>query len=104
MSITEAVAQFERNERDVEIALAERWRRTLEQRALRIFDETAPLDDFDTIDPRRVVEARRFLVLAFKGFGKMGRGLFNDLGLPATQPKGGRSNEARAKGKEDARA
>ena len=95
--ITEAVAQFERNERDVEIALAERWRRTLEQRALRIFDETAPLDDFDAIDPRRVVEARRFLVLAFKGFGKIGRGLFNDLGLPPTEPKGGRSNEARSK-------
>jgi len=102
--IAEAVAQFERNERDVETVLAERWRRTLEQRALRIFDETAPLDDFDAIDPRRVVEARRFLVLAFKGFGKMGRGLFNDLGLPPTEPKGGRSNEARSKGKEDARS
>jgi hypothetical protein len=51
-----------------------------------------------------VVEARRSLVLAFKGFGKMGRRLFNELGLPAAQPKAGRSNEAKAKRKEDARA
>ncbi len=28
-AITEAIGQFERKERDVEIALAERWRRTL---------------------------------------------------------------------------
>jgi CRISPR system Cascade subunit CasA len=102
--VSEAVTQFERSERDVEIALAEEWRGTLEQRALRIFDETAPLDDFGAIDPRQVVEARRFLVLAFKGFGKMGRGLFNELGLPAAQPKAGRSNEAKAKRKEDTRA
>jgi hypothetical protein len=101
--ITEAIAQFERSERDVEIALAEEWRGTLEQRALRIFDETAPLDDFGAIDPRQVVEARRSLVLAFKGFGKMGRGLFNELGLPAAQPKAGRSNKAKAIRKEDAR-
>ena len=102
--ITEAVAQFERSERDIEIALAEEWRGTLEQRALRIFDETAPLDDFGATDPRQLVEARRSLVLAFKGFGKMGRGLFNELGLPAAQPKADRSNEAKAKRKGDARA
>ena len=103
--LTEAIVQLETADTgDVQTALAEEWRGTLEQRALRIFDETAPLDDFGAIDPRQVVEARRSLVLAFKGFGKMGRGLFNELGLPAAQPKAGRSNEAKAKRKEDARA
>jgi CRISPR system Cascade subunit CasA len=103
--LTDAIEQLENDKTgDAQIALAERWRGTLEQRALRIFDETAPLDDFGATDPRQLVEARRSLVLAFKGFGKMGRGLFNELGLPAAQPKADRSNEAKAKRKEDTRA
>jgi CRISPR system Cascade subunit CasA len=100
--LTEAIVRLETADTgDVQTALAEEWRGTLEQRALRIFDETAPLDDFGAIDPRQVVEARRSLVLAFKGFGKMGRGLFDKLGLPAAQPKAGRSNEAKARRKEE---
>ena len=103
--LTEAIVRLETADTgDVQTALAEEWRGTLEQRALRIFDETAPLDDFGATDPRQLVEARRSLVLAFKGLGKMGRGLFNQLGLSAAQPKAGRSNEAKAKRKEDARA
>lgn len=83
---------------ETQTALVERWRRTLEQHARRIFDETAPLDDFGAIDPKQVVDARRFLYLAFKGFGKMGRDLFTTLGLPPPQPKASR------KRKEDAPA
>jgi CRISPR-associated protein Cse1 (CRISPR_cse1) len=103
--LANAIEQLENDKGgDAQTALAERWRRTLEQRAQRIFDETAPLDDFGSIEPKHVIEARRFLVLAFKGLGKMGQRLFKELGLPAAQPKPGRSNEAKAKRKEDARA
>jgi hypothetical protein len=103
--LVEAIVRLETADTgDAQIALAEEWRRTLEQRALRIFDETTPFDDFGATDPRQLVEARRSLVLAFKGFGKMGRRLFNELGLPAAQPKADRSNEAKATRKKDARA
>ncbi len=97
--LNDAVAQLEiADDGEAQTALAERWRLTLERRALAIFDDTAPLDDFGAIDPKQMVEARRFITLAFKGFGKMGRDLFNALGLPPAQPKTSR------KWKEDAPA
>ena len=103
--LTEAIEQFEHDKTgNAQTALAQEWRGTLEQRALHIFDETAPLDDFGAIDPSQVVEARRSLVLAFKGFGKLGRGLFNELGLPAAQSMAGRSDEPKANRREGTRA
>lgn len=97
--LKDAIARFETDQATetsaAQTALAERWRATLERQALRIFDDAAPLDDFGAIDPKQVVDARRFLVGAFKGFGKMGRDLFKELGLPPAQQKAKRTGDAR---------
>jgi len=92
--LTDAIVQLKIvDEGETQTALSERWRGTLEQHVLRIFDETAPLDDFGAIDPKQVVDSRRFLALTFKGFCKMGRDLFNTLGLPSPQPKASRKRK-----------
>ena len=84
--LNDAITQLEAGG-DAQTALAGRWCQTLEQAALHIFDETVPLDALGVIDPKRVVEARRLLVLTFKGFGKFGQGLFKELGLPSAKRK-----------------
>jgi CRISPR system Cascade subunit CasA len=78
-------------------ATAERWRLTLRDRALGVFDETAPLDPLapnaaGTIrdgqwKPPPVVEARRNLSFGLNGYGKAGLTLFTLLSLELPEKK-----------------
>lgn len=66
---------------DKQEKLAREWRNSLEHAALRIFDETASINDFGELEPERIVEARKILVFSLKGFGKSGSQFFRLLGL-----------------------
>ena len=51
--------------------LKQSWRRMLGRSALTIFDDMAPIDEFDEIDPERVVGARKLLSLGVEGIRKV---------------------------------
>ena len=66
------------------------WRQRLHHHALRIFDDTAPLDTTDMDRIESLVLARKSLSLMFEGYGGAGRKLFKALGLP--EPKQAKAN------------
>jgi CRISPR system Cascade subunit CasA len=78
-------------------ALKELWRGKLASTALRIFDDVAPLDDLDKINPKPVIAARKMLVVSLKGYGKLGRDLFKELALPAPEKKTGANSKNKKK-------
>ena len=73
----------------------ERWHGRLRHLVLDLFDAAAPLGADGATLPRsdegirRLLRARRFLGLALSGYGKDGAALFEALGLPPVQPRGG---------------
>lgn len=66
------------------------WLVDLRAQALRQFDALAVpgIDQRETDQIRRIVEARKFLSLALAGHGKQGRAIFEPLGLELPQKKG----------------
>lgn len=86
-------------EGDEQEKLARTWRGRLEHAALAIFDDTAPVNSFDELEPEDVVEGRKFLVLSSKGYGKFGADFFKALGLepPELKKKPGRASKEKSK-------
>jgi CRISPR system Cascade subunit CasA len=74
--------------------LAEQWRSILQHHALKIFDDTAPIESFDQIPPEDVVEARKRLFFALSG-----KKLYDALGLPPPEPKKKSTKQDKRSGK-----
>lgn len=75
------------------------WLSAMRCVALRIFDETAPLErlgDLDAATIKRVVTAAKSLRLALYGRGKFGADLFQKLGLPPPQRASANSSQTGA--------
>jgi hypothetical protein len=73
--------------------------RLFERAAFAIFDDTAPIDSFDELDPEDIVEGRKLLVLSLKGYGQRGVDLFKALGIDLPEPKGKTRRTSKAKTK-----
>jgi len=88
-------------EGDAQDKLAQSWRGCLERAAHRIFNDTAPIESLHELDPQDVVEGRNFLVLALKGYGKIGSDFFRELGNlqpPETRKKRISTSKEKSKG------
>jgi CRISPR system Cascade subunit CasA len=72
---------------DVKVASGEIWRRTLRCHALRIFDDTVPIEDAAADDIKHIVDGRRNLGLMLDGHSPAGRKLLSELQLPAPANK-----------------
>jgi len=83
----------------VQQELVEAWRQRLERATLAIFDDTAPIDSFDELEPKNIVEGRKLLVFSLKGYGKIGADFFKALTLDPPEQK--KKSSAKAKSKED---
>jgi CRISPR system Cascade subunit CasA len=85
-------------EGDEQEKLARTWRGCLEHAALGIFDDTAPIESFDELEPEDVVEGRKFLVLSSKGYGKLGADFFKALRLepPESKKKSGGTSKGKS--------
>ncbi len=81
--------------------LAQMWRQLLERATLTIFDDTAPIDSFDTLKPQNVVEGRKQLVFSLKGYGKLGAEFFKALTLDVPEQKKKSGAASKGKSKED---
>jgi CRISPR system Cascade subunit CasA len=58
------------------------WRAVLQQAALALFDQAAPLDPtVVSFDPKRIVDAKRNLFFVLQGYGPTGKQLFEILQL-----------------------
>lgn len=66
------------------------WLADLRAQALRQFDALAVpgIDQRETDQIKRITEARKFLGLAFAGYGKQGKAIFDALELPVPEKKG----------------
>ena len=67
------------------------WLPVIRDVAMRIFDETAPIDSPEDPDIKNIVEARRLLHRTLRGDGPTGKKLFTALGMTppdAKKPKG----------------
>ena len=66
------------------------WLADLRAQALTQFDTLAlpGIDQRETDQIKRIVEARKFLGLAFAGYGKQGKAIFDALALPLPERKG----------------
>lgn len=66
------------------------WLADLRAQALRQFDALAVpgIDQCETDRIKRIVDARKFLGLAFAGYGKQGKAIFDALELPVPDRKG----------------
>jgi CRISPR system Cascade subunit CasA len=84
---------------DEQVKVAQAWRGCLERAAFAIFDDTAPIDSFDELDPEDIVEGRKLLVLSLKGYGQRGVDLFKALGIDLPEPKGKTRRTSKAKTK-----
>jgi CRISPR system Cascade subunit CasA len=84
---------------DEQDKLAQAWRRYLERAAFAIFDDTVSIDSFDELEPKDIVEGRKFLALSLKGYGKLGADFFKALGIdpPETRKKPGGTSKAPSK-------
>lgn len=65
----------------------ETWIALLRRSAITVFDETAPITPDQPDDASRIARARKFLLLAFAGFGPDGRALFDAVGVPPPEQK-----------------
>ncbi len=66
---------------------ARSWLAVLERAALDLFDAFVPPTEIGALDVRRVVEARRTLRGALRGYGAGGKRLFEALQLPRPEAK-----------------
>ena len=65
--------------------MREKWVQAMAEVALHLFDEYAPAEGLESRNMRRHVEARFRLSLTLRGYGKVGRNLFErDLGIQRT--------------------
>lgn len=65
----------------------EGWRQTLRRHALRIFDDTVPIEDAAADDIAHVVQGRRDLGLLLDGYSAKSKKLFAELHLPIPEKK-----------------
>ena len=67
--------------------------------ALRLFDLAAPLPllGIRESEMKRLIQARQGLVLALKGYGKVGKALFDALGLPLPEPAKAKASKSSKK-------
>jgi len=63
------------------------WRDVLARAALDLFDEFLPPTEIGALDVPTVVQARRSLHVALRGYGAGGKRLFDALGLPQPEAK-----------------
>jgi len=85
---------------DEQEKLARAWRDSLERAALSIFDDTAPVDSLDELEPENVVEGRKLLVFSLKGYDKLGANFFKALGnldAPEMKKKSGGPSKVKSK-------
>ena len=73
--------------REVRERCARSWLAVLERSALDLFDAFVPPTDIGALDVRRVVEARRTLHGALRGYGAGGKRLFEAIQLPRPETK-----------------
>jgi CRISPR system Cascade subunit CasA len=71
------------------------WAHELRNVALDLFDSRVPLDAFESLDPRTIVDARRSLVLSLLGFGKSGAQFFRAIGLRPPETASNRRRKAK---------
>nr|RDS94867.1 type I-E CRISPR-associated protein Cse1/CasA [Cereibacter sphaeroides f. sp. denitrificans] len=66
------------------------WLKDLKRQALRQFNTLAlpAIEQRETDRIQKIVEAGKFLDLAFAGYGKQGKAIFDALGLPLPEKKG----------------
>lgn len=67
--------------------LKEKWLDAIKRRALAIFDDTAPIDAAESDKITDLIEGRKFLALAFRGYGAYGNAIYAALGLPIPDKK-----------------
>ncbi|MCK9554011.1 type I-E CRISPR-associated protein Cse1/CasA, partial [Aquamicrobium sp.] len=69
------------------------WLADLRAQALRQFDALAVpgIDQRETDQIKRITDARKFLGLAFAGYGKQGKAIFDALELPVPEKKKGKA-------------
>jgi CRISPR system Cascade subunit CasA len=74
---------------DIKAALGDAWRVHMTKHALRIFDDTVPIESAESKRMVDVINARKMLLLALTGYGKLGDKLFKSLALqpPEKKPK-----------------
>lgn len=70
---------------DPSLEARERWTRTMETAALRLFGEHAPADGLEGRDMHRYVKAYFHLRQALRGYGKYGKSLFRDLRIATSE-------------------
>ena len=65
------------------------WLQALKAHALAIFDDAAPVEAADSAKIKNLIDARKFLSLAFNGYGANGTVIFTALGQaqPAKKSK-----------------
>jgi CRISPR system Cascade subunit CasA len=71
------------------------WAQELRKVTLDLFDSRVPLDAFESLDPRTIVDARRNLVLSLLGFGKGGAEFFRAIGLPPPETASNKRRKAK---------
>ncbi len=86
---------------DVQLQLAEIWHDRLERAARAISMTPAPIDSFDTLEPKDIVEGRKQLVFSLKGYCKFGAEFFKALTLDPPEQKKKSDVSSKVKGKED---
>lgn len=72
---------------DAKKEAAEEWRKTLRRHALRIFDDTVPIEDAAAADIAHVVDGRKNLGLFLDGHIPSAKKLFTELKLPLPEKK-----------------
>ncbi|MDZ4791845.1 MAG: type I-E CRISPR-associated protein Cse1/CasA [Hyphomicrobiales bacterium] len=63
------------------------WLPIIRNAAMRIFDETAPIDAPEDPDIKDIVQARKLLHSSLPGYGRKGKKLFNGLGMTPPESK-----------------
>lgn len=88
--------QTARRPADVHAKAAQDLKAKFTRRALRIFDDTVPIESAESKRIEDVVEGRRSLSLCLNGYGAAGRKLFTALSLPLPAQKSKSSGKAKA--------
>jgi len=72
------------------------WHRVLADAATGVFDETVPTLGLEAGAFKRIVQARRNLIVTLRGYGTSGKALFEALNLPVPETKKKKSKKAAA--------
>ncbi len=83
---------------DIWAALGNTWRVHMTRHALRIFDDAVPIESAESKRIVDVINARKMLLLALTGYGKLGDKLFKSTG-PATTREEAQDGQEREEGR-----